>query len=89
MLTKNELYFAKVEIRKCARKVHTKINEHSEGEPMDGDETAKLADYLLIELDWLNGNITNSEYDERLRKINLPTYYVNGNEAGGRKKRDD
>jgi len=32
-------------------------------EPLDGDETIKLADYFLTELDYQMGNITEVEYN--------------------------
>lgn len=32
-------------------------------EPLDGDQTSRLADYFLTELDYQMGNITEAEYD--------------------------
>jgi len=88
MLTRNEKNFAKQEIRKCVRRIQEKFRECEDTLPMDGDETENLAELFLIELDYVNGNITSSEYDDRFRELDMPTYVINPNESGGRNRRD-
>jgi len=38
-------------------------------EALDGDETERLAGILLIELDLMEGNITQEEYLKRLERL--------------------
>ena len=39
-------------------------------EPLDGDETERLAEVVLTEMDLIEGNITEEEYRERLERKN-------------------
>lgn len=39
-------------------------------EPLDGDETKRLAEVVLAEMDLIEGNITKEEYRERLERKN-------------------
>ena len=38
-------------------------------EPLDGDETQEIADFILLELDIINGNITVDEYIEKSNNL--------------------
>ena len=38
-------------------------------DPLDGDETEKLAGYFKNELDWQNGNITAKEWAKQLEVL--------------------
>ncbi len=44
------------------------INRYKDGnnEPLDGDETERLANILLAQMDLMEGNITNREYEEKV-----------------------
>ncbi|MCK5475730.1 MAG: hypothetical protein KAI71_04085 [Candidatus Pacebacteria bacterium] len=70
-------------IRKLATEFAGKINmvyknfEENEDdyEPLDGDGTENIAELFLLELDILNGNITQREYEEKLAKLNEFYFY--------------
>lgn len=53
--------------------VHGIIEMYKEGsdEPLDGDETERLAEIVLAEMDLIEGNITEEEYHERLERKNV------------------
>lgn len=48
--------------------VYEIIQAYKDGskEPLDGDETERLAHIILAEMDLIEGNITRDEYEERL-----------------------
>ena len=70
-------------ISKLAIELADKINEiyrnfekdPDDYEPLDGDGTENIAKLFLLELDILNGNITNPEYKRKLKKINKLGFY--------------
>ena len=70
-----------IPISKLSIKFADKINEiyrnfeKDEYEPLDGDGTENIAKLFLLELDILNGNITNQEYERKLKKINRLGFY--------------
>ena len=37
-------------------------------EPLDGDETERLAEILLVKIDLMEGNITEDEYIQKLER---------------------
>ena len=51
--------------------VYEIIQTYKDGspEPLDGDETERLAHIVLAEMDLIEGNITNEEYNERLEEF--------------------
>jgi hypothetical protein len=53
-------------IRETARELHNFIMEHAEFEALDSDETIEIVSLLRLELDWLNGNLTLTEYEKEL-----------------------
>lgn len=42
------------------------IYKNGSTEPLDGDETERLAHIVLAEMDIIEGNITQDEYEEKL-----------------------
>ena len=70
-----------IPISKLASELASEINgiyknfEKDDYEPLDGDETENIAKLFLLELDILNGNITNREYEKKLAKINKRGFY--------------
>ncbi len=68
-------------ISKLAIEFASKINriyknfEKDDYEWLDGDKTEDIAKLFLLELDILNGNITDREYEKKLAKINKRGFY--------------
>jgi len=51
-------------IEKCVKEI-----VKADKDPLDGDQTEEMACFFHIELDYCSGNLTEEEYEERLKLI--------------------
>lgn len=45
------------------------VYKDGSAEPLDSDETERLAHMVLVEMDLIEGNITQKEYEEKLEEF--------------------
>lgn len=57
-------------VNTCVVSIQEKVAK--DGVPLDGDEVDYLCDRLHVELDLVNGNITQAEYDKIIDTLERP-----------------